>query len=189
MGYRKWFHSRMTAVFEERKKALQKGIRAGTEPIPDYRIRTPLQSSIMILKRHRDIMFVKRSDERPISIILTTLAAHAYNGERKISDALFAILNRMDQYIKRGHDGTYLIPNPTDPAENFADKWAKHPERAAAFFEWIAKAERTLRVRPSCPTRNSSPKTLRRAWARAWPIAPRSGPFAASPPRPFCRKG
>jgi hypothetical protein len=140
MGYRKWFHSRMAAVFEERKKALQKGIRAGTEPIPDYRIRTPLQSSIMILKRHRDIMFVKRSDERPISIILTTLAAHAYNGERKISDALFAILSLMDQYIKRGHDGTYLIPNPTDPAENFADKWAKHPERAAAFFEWLAKA-------------------------------------------------
>jgi hypothetical protein len=94
----------------------------------------------MILKRHRDIMFVKRPDERPISIILTTLAAHAYNGERKISDALFAILNRMDQFIKRGHDGTYLIPNPTDPAENFADKWAKHPERATAFFEWLAKA-------------------------------------------------
>jgi hypothetical protein len=139
-GYRKWFSSRMAAVFEERKKALQKSVRAGTEPIPDYRVRTPLQSSIMILKRHRDIMFVKRPDERPISIIVTTLAAHAYNGERKIADALFAILSRMDQYITRRPDGTYLIPNPTDPSENFADKWAKHPERAAAFFEWLARA-------------------------------------------------
>jgi Cyclic GMP-AMP synthase DncV-like, nucleotidyltransferase domain len=139
-GYRKWFHSRMAAVFEERKKALQKGVRAGTEPIPDYRVRTPLQSSIMILKRDRDIMFVKRPDERPISIILTTLAAHAYNGERKIADALFAILSRMDQYILRRPDGTYVIPNPTDSSENFADKWAKHPERAAAFFEWLARA-------------------------------------------------
>jgi hypothetical protein len=139
-GYRKWFHSRMAAVFEERKKTLQKGVRAGTEPIPDYKVRTPLQSSIMILKRHRDIMFVKRPDERPISIILTTLAAHAYNGERKIADALFAILSRMDRYILRRSDGTCLIPNPTDPSENFADKWAKHPEHAAAFFEWLARA-------------------------------------------------
>jgi hypothetical protein len=139
-GYRKWFHSRMAAVFEERRRALQKGIMAGTEPIPYYRIRTPLQSSIMILKRHRDIMFVERGDERPISIILTTLAAHAYNGERKISEALFAILVGMDRHIIRRQDGTYLIPNPTDPSENFADKWTQHPERAVAFFEWLARA-------------------------------------------------
>ena len=33
-----------------------------------------------------------------------------------------------------------MIPNPTDPSENFADKWARHPERAVAFFEWLARA-------------------------------------------------
>jgi len=83
-GYLKWFHSRMAKIFEERKKALmQKGARAGTEPIPDYEVRTPLQSAIMILKRHRDIMFIDRFDERPISIILTTLAAHSYIGEEQ----------------------------------------------------------------------------------------------------------
>lgn len=139
-GYRKWFHGRMAAVFEKRRTALQKGVRAGTEPIPDYKVRTPLQSSIMILKRHRDIMFAKRADERPISIILTTLAAHSYNGEERIADGLFAILNGMDKHIQRTADGGYLIPNPTDPAENFADKWVKHPERAAAFFEWLDRA-------------------------------------------------
>jgi hypothetical protein len=140
-GYLKWFHSRMAKIFEERKKALlQKGVRAGTEPIPDYKVRTPLQSSIMILKRHRDIMFTDRFDERPISIILTTLAAHAYNGENKISDALFAMLSQMDRFIVCQPDGTLLIANPSDPSENFADKWKKHPERAAAFFEWLQRA-------------------------------------------------
>jgi hypothetical protein len=139
-GYRKWFRGRMAAIFEKRKRDLQKGVRAGTEPLPDYRIRTPLQSSIMILKRHRDIMFATRPKERPISIILTTLAAHSYNGEETIAAALFAILNGMDSHIHRAPDGTYLIPNPTDPAENFADKWAKHPERAKAFFEWLDRA-------------------------------------------------
>lgn len=94
-GYLKWFLSRMEVIFEERKRELiRKGVRAGTEPIPFYAVRTPLQSAIMILKRHRDIMFAARSDERPISIIVTTLGAHAYNGEVKISDALFSILNR-----------------------------------------------------------------------------------------------
>ncbi|WP_245331921.1 nucleotidyltransferase [Bradyrhizobium sp. NAS80.1] len=88
-GYLKWFLSRMEVIFEERKRELiRKGVRAGTEPIPFYAVRTPLQSAVMILKRHRDIMFVARSDERPISIILTTLAAHAYGGEAKISDAI-----------------------------------------------------------------------------------------------------
>ncbi|MCK1426081.1 hypothetical protein [Bradyrhizobium sp. 87] len=30
--------------------------------------------------------------------------------------------------------------NPTDPLENFVDKWAEHPERAKPFFEWLQKA-------------------------------------------------
>lgn len=142
-GYLKWFRSRMEVIFEERKRELiRKGVRAGTEPIPFYAVRTPLQSAIMILKRHRDIMFIARSDERPISIILTTLAAHAYNGEAKISDALFAILNGMDRFIARAPDGSYVVANPSDPTENFADKWRKHPERAAAFFEWLEQARR-----------------------------------------------
>lgn len=143
-GYLKWFRSRMVKIFEDRRNALRlrKGVRAGTEAIPDYEVRTPLQSAIMILKRHRDIMFAKRSDVRPISIILTTLAGHAYNGEAKIGEALFVILNNMDRYITRDSQGNYVIENPSDPSENFADKWKKHPERAAAFFEWLAQARR-----------------------------------------------
>lgn len=94
----------------------------------------------MILKRHRDGMFVDRYDERPISVIITTLAAHAYDGEEKISDALYAILANMDRFIVR--DGrTLIIRNPSDPLENFADKWPMHPERQAAFFEWLAQAQ------------------------------------------------
>ena len=39
----------------------------------------------------------------------------------------------MDQHIL-WHNNRYWIPNPTDPLENFADKWAEHPERATAFL-------------------------------------------------------
>jgi hypothetical protein len=140
-GYLKWFLDRMAKVYEKRKtELLRKGVRAGTEPIPDYRIRTPLQQAIMILKRHRDIMFAGRPDDKPISVILTTLSAHSYAGEEKISQALFAILSRMDEFIVRTAGGGYLIANPSDPLENFADKWNEHPERAEAFYTWLRQA-------------------------------------------------
>jgi hypothetical protein len=66
-------------------------MRASVEDIPDYKVRTPLQ------QRHRDHTFEHRSDERPISVIITTLAAHAYNGEETIGAALAVILAGMDQ--------------------------------------------------------------------------------------------
>jgi len=96
----------------------------------------------MILKRHRDAMFVDRYDERPISIIITTLAAHAYKGEDTIGKALVSILEGMDEHIGRDALGNALITNPTDPLENFADKWPLHPERRDAFFEWLEAARR-----------------------------------------------
>lgn len=138
-GYSEWFKSRMAAALERRKRMLAERTRASVEDIPDYKVRTPLQAAVMILKRHRDHTFENRKDERPISMIITTLSAHSYNGEETISQALEAILIGMDQHILR-HNGRYWIPNPTDPLENFTDKWVEHPERAAAFFKWLQKA-------------------------------------------------
>lgn len=34
----------------------------------------------------------------------------------------------------------YIIHNPSDPLENFADKWPNHPERKDAFYEWLNQA-------------------------------------------------
>ncbi len=138
-GYAEWFRLRMSDIFERRRKVLAESMQASVEDIPDYKVRTPLQSAIMILKRHRDGMFENRYDERPISVIITTLAAHAYNGEDSIADALYSILVRMDSFIER-HDNRCVIRNPSDPLENFADKWPQHPEREAAFFEWLQQA-------------------------------------------------
>ena len=138
-GYSEWFKSRMASFWEEQRRRISKSVTAGVEKVPDYRVRTPLQAAIMILKRHRDVMFESRADVRPISIIITTLAAHAYNGEGSIGRALASILDGMDRNIER-RGAVFWIPNPTDQLENFADKWEKHPERGSAFFEWLAAA-------------------------------------------------
>ena len=143
-GFAKWFISRMGEVFVRRREMILNEMRAedltaSIEDIPDYRVRTPLQSAIMILKRHRDIMFKAKPKVKPISIVLSTLSAHSYQGEKSIGEALLSILNRMEERIE--YDGEkHIIRNPTDPLENFADKWIEFPERKEAFFNWLSQA-------------------------------------------------
>ncbi|KMS56195.1 hypothetical protein V474_14605 [Novosphingobium barchaimii LL02] len=159
-GYLRWFKSRMEVIQRRRKQILADSIRASVESIPDYKVRTPLQSAIMILKRHRDIMYV--NDEInccPISIIITTLAGHAYDGEEQIADALLSILSRMDQFIERVNGQAY-IQNPSDPLENFADKWATFPERERAFYEWLAQARHDFATAAQQVTRTRITDTL-----------------------------
>ena len=60
-GYADWFVTRMRVVFDRRRRALadQGKFRAEVNRLPFYKVRAPLQSAIIILKRHRDEMFSK----------------------------------------------------------------------------------------------------------------------------------
>lgn len=143
-GYAEWFTARMGDAFLRKRDRILEEMKsqnttASIEDIPTYRVRTPLQSAIMILKRHRDTMFTDDATNKPISIIISTLAAHAYHGEDTIGLALLSILARMKDAIE--FDGRrYIIKNPTDALENFADKWEEYPEREQAFSSWLEKA-------------------------------------------------
>lgn len=138
-GYAEWFKERMAVVFLRRRRQLADKAQASVEAIPEYRVVTPLQQAIMILKRHRDVMFSSWTADKPISAIITTLAGHSYEGQETIGQALVAILLRMDTFIHLTPQG-YYIPNPADPLENLADKWGRHPQRKDAFYEWLAAA-------------------------------------------------
>ena len=138
-GYAEWFRSRMLAIFEAKRRALALAERrADIEEIPEYRVKTPLEFAVQILKRHRDLCH-RGSGNRPISIIITTLAAHAYDQETTISGALYGILEKMDSYIE-DRNGVAWVANPTDPRENFADKWAAQPRRLKTFYDWLKAA-------------------------------------------------
>ena len=159
-GYANWFRSRMKEVFEARRLAMALEACASVEDIPEYKVRTPLQSTVQILKRHRDMTFAERPDNKPISIILTTLAAHAYQQEPTISGALYSILNRMDDHIDYS-TGIAWIANPTDPAENFADRWQDHPERKEAFCEWLEQARMDFAAAAKALSRDTAMSTLK----------------------------
>jgi len=107
-GYSEWFASRQMFVAYRRKAQIVANLRAqgiatmSVEDLPEYKARTPLQSAIMILKRHRDNMFATNPDIKPISIIITTLAGHSYENEDTIREALQVILLKMDRFESGG---------------------------------------------------------------------------------------
>lgn len=119
-GFAIWFEAKMKlAPGLLLEKAVSQG-RARIEDLPTYRWKSPLQASVQVLKRHRDIMFAKNPDSAPISVILTTLAGLAYQGEQDLLTALFAIASRIPGLVSTSKP---RVPNPVNPDEDFADKW------------------------------------------------------------------
>jgi hypothetical protein len=138
-GYASWFESRIGSVLRARKAAIALIEGRSADEVPTYEAQTALQKAVQLLKYHRDIMFADDPDDRPISIIITTLAAHAYQGEINLDDALHRILSDMDTYIEE-EQGIDWVRNPTNALENFADKWIEYPKRRENFYRWLDTA-------------------------------------------------
>lgn len=141
------------------------------DAVPDQLVRTALQRVIQILKYHRDVRFCKSPlcDDRPISMIITTLTAeivkkHGFIAQdpyqllqfvvtQLTKDAALLddrILNESSLSEMRGvrrdpSTKTWLIPNPVNPLENFADKWNEPgSEKPKAFFQWVKWVEQDI---------------------------------------------
>lgn len=149
IGYRRWFEGRMKEILDQEKRDFAIKNQVEIADVPTFRVKTPLQMVVQLLKRHRDICFEKDLDDAPISIIITTLAAHAYNGELSLYEAMRNILDNMTEYISV-RNGVYWIQNPVMEQENFADKWVQYPVRKEAFFAWVERAKKELIDDPLC---------------------------------------
>lgn len=145
-GYAAWFKEKSRTIIEK-----VFALRESVEPMPKYQEeKEPLVRVVQILKRHRDIMFGKDED-KPISIIITTLAAEAYNKEVDIVDALLNVLSKMESCIEDKYSSEHgkhikWIANPVNKVENFADKWPKEPQKQESFFAWLEKAKADFAV-------------------------------------------
>lgn len=145
-GYAKWFENRMKTATEF--VALREAVlKASIDSLPHFRWKSPLQQAMQLLKRHRDTMYrnkptdPERGKKKPISAIITTLSAKAYQGEADVASALRRILQDMDKYI---NSVAPRVPNPVNPAEDFADKWdlpshSKY-ELEKNFYLWLEQA-------------------------------------------------
>lgn len=133
IGYAAWFHGIMN-------QSLVVKASVSVDEVPAWPNKTVLQQAVQALKRHRDIYFTGRLEDRPASVIITTLAALAFHPGGSLYETLCRITSRMPGLVEFT-DAGWCVLNPVNPKENFADRWRNHPARAAAFFEWIEAAQ------------------------------------------------
>ena len=155
-----WFRERQRAIFDKTKRKIyEEKFKAcnSIDDVPDICVKTPLQRVVQILKRHRDVYFSDKANEKykPISIIITVLAAYIYTQEEDLYTALNNIIEELSLYEEIYHSPTHKssaknqdlilfdgnkwkIKNPVAEEENFAEYWHEdNHARAKAFFEWI----------------------------------------------------
>lgn len=143
-GYGRWFFQQATLDF---RKAFS--LNESIAPVPKYKKeKLPLQRVVQILKRHRDLLF-NGNEHKPISIIITTLAAKAYNKKTDIIEALINAVNTMEDHIDERwsfEHGKHVkwISNPVNDEENFADKWQQYPQREKNFYHWLSEVNKDL---------------------------------------------
>jgi hypothetical protein len=139
IDYAEWFKEQMKVMLLEKRAAYAKRYQMSIEDVPEYEVKTPLQQVVQILKRHRDVYFQNDPGNRPVSIIITTLAARAYRNQPNLYETLVSVATTMHEYIEKRDDGKWWVQNPVDEGENFADKWNEYPKRREAFFNWLER--------------------------------------------------
>jgi hypothetical protein len=145
-GYAGWFEK--IAAREPATLAVE--ARADVERLPaELPFKGSLRRIVQIMKRHRDVWRAKQPveqrDDAPISIIITTLAAKAYEKALKgfylnALDLLLDVTDTMPSFIEVQWNESGMpdlwVRNPCNDKENFADKWHANPQRAEAFHNW-----------------------------------------------------
>lgn len=179
-GYIKWFEGRfitetnLLQLYESRKMKFIAQIRAAigkTEELPQavpYQFVQPLQKSVQLLKRYRDIYFEKKPELATSSIILTTLAGRFYRQDVSIYEALDGIIQRIHNVSRSLGPGSYIeITNPADDNEDealkekFSDKWNEKPELYHAFLGFIDDVRVKWEALKSEPTKQGKTHILK----------------------------
>ena len=154
-GYAQWFFQK--AIIKSTKLF---SLNESVDPVREFqKEKWPLQRVVQLLKRHRDIMFSSENydiEDKPISIIITTLSSRAYDKSEDVVSAFSNIVEKMRGMIeeKLNHETGELekwVSNPVNKEENFADKWPLERQKEEYFYMWLDKLEGDLKT-----IRNSS---------------------------------
>lgn len=135
-GYAQWFDQRTGQLLI--KRLLARG-----EPVPDQEEldrKAPLKLCVQLMKRARDIRYKTRFGPKPISIVLTTLAADFYLGELSISSAMSSILTRISD-AARANRPRLIVLNPTNPDEDLSERWDDQPLAYREFVSYTTEFE------------------------------------------------
>lgn len=118
-GYADWFMQKNNLLKES---LLEKALRAEQLPTDNFKNKKPLQRSVQLIKRYRDIYFQHDDTYKTSSIVLTTIAGQFYNGEDSIFKAVDGIITKIQSEITTTPSRIKIF-NPVNSAEDFTDKW------------------------------------------------------------------
>ncbi|MCF8709698.1 nucleotidyltransferase domain-containing protein [Rhizorhapis sp. SPR117] len=180
-GYREAFERRAAIKPQLRLRKLQfDSARPGAnvEPYPQATgFKGILRRIVQIAKRHRDIHFLgQEACLAPISVIVTTLAAWAYEYcvSRNVYDSELDlacdVIRHMPSFIEErlvAGRRQWFIWNDTTEGENFAEKWNGDPRRAEAFFTWHRRLSADLDALSAVEGMDRLNKNLRDSFGQA----------------------
>lgn len=209
-GYGMWFddinHRFMEHNFQQRKAQYfseNRGLfetSASVEDVPDAVVKSSLQRTIQLLKRHRDLFYYRANvwNERPTSVIIVTLAAQIaqHSPYYNLDDLLPYVVNGMADYAEllqgrrprneavaapksyiRRELQKWIIRNPVNPDDNYADSWTD--KTASMFFKWVHAVQNELGS--ATPAEEKKYITsLQRAFGSV-AVEKAIGPFVAAP--------
>jgi hypothetical protein len=153
---------------------------ATVNPLPTEKIGLDdvLRRVVQLMKLHRDNMYWEAHPNEkecaPISIIIVTLAARAYDDMRRNRavfrsplDAALTLVEKMPDYIVR-ENGKYFACNPCLAGENFADKW-NHDDgaRAKQFGRWHTTMLNDLELLTHQSSEKASEADIRKVFGTA----------------------
>lgn len=138
--YYKWFFD--ISKHSQFKKQIALMEKRAIEKVPDYKVKTPLQRAVQLFKRHAEVMFANDIEHKPSSIIITTLAAKAYDscGDTidSFEDLLTLVSKKMILFLDNEY-GKNCVKNPVNQKENLSEKWMKNKTYYQAFIKWQDK--------------------------------------------------
>jgi len=145
-GFAKWFREISAAEHYQRKVELAKRAKVEVDQLPDDQVKTSLQLTVQLCKRHRDYKFRDDPDRlAPPSAVITALASQAYRTQTpaggNLADVVEDVVAGMPHHLHRMDAGKLWVPNPTCTEENYADRYHNNPGKEQALQEWLQQAQ------------------------------------------------
>lgn len=147
-GYAQWF--RDISKYSIYREKIAKRFYASIEKVPEYKVRTPLQRIVQILKRHAEVCFEDDIEHKPSSIIITTLAAKQYQSACLLNNDFWDVIVYVIEHLKDGienRNGNPCVYNPVNDAEVLSGKWDKDGTYFEAFEKWLIQLESDFNIR------------------------------------------
>ncbi|CAM4254544.1 nucleotidyltransferase domain-containing protein [Erysipelothrix aquatica] len=162
IGYVTWFNTQ-TASYERIFESFRdKEFKASITDIPEDSATNMMRNVIKILKRLRDVYYVRKdSDNKPSSIVITTIVAKLSNrigyvqDESSLLDKVVIELQQLRSSLMKGssktsieagyfmmnivnfNDGQWTLKNPANGLDNILSSWNENKVAAEEFFSWV----------------------------------------------------